>query len=138
QCLGCGEVKPLAMYHRSSAEPDGHRSRCKTCRQTESRTWYLNNRERIIAYQASRLRTNPGHEHAMMRRARQRRLEEYRAADRARYWQTRDQRLAYYKLAHVREIMRANAQRQRARRRGMITERISSEDWRRLQQSYVQ
>ncbi|EFF90159.1 recombination endonuclease VII subfamily [Streptomyces sp. e14] len=36
-CLGCGQVKPHADWHRRASSPDGLASRCRECRASDSR-----------------------------------------------------------------------------------------------------
>jgi hypothetical protein len=44
-CVRCQETTPLSDYHRQSSKPDGYRSVCKHCRQSDSATYYNQNRE---------------------------------------------------------------------------------------------
>jgi len=40
QCTKCNENKPIIDFHKSKQSKDGLKSSCKTCRRTESTTWY--------------------------------------------------------------------------------------------------
>jgi len=56
-CSGCGELKPLALYHKQASVLDGHASRCKACVHestvarydpARSRVYYLGRRAELL------------------------------------------------------------------------------------------
>ena len=49
-CADCGELKPLADYHRDARRPDGRVRQCKPCRKVYRARWYAANRAGQIAY----------------------------------------------------------------------------------------
>lgn len=48
-CRICGEIKPLASFHRASDMRDGHRNECKACFRALSRARYRRDPGRSIA-----------------------------------------------------------------------------------------
>ena len=45
-CSKCKEVKDLSEFHNSSTSSDGKKAACKSCRNSESKEWNLENKER--------------------------------------------------------------------------------------------
>jgi len=54
-CTKCGIEKELDEFHASMVSKDGHKSRCKLCRNKENLIWAKNNSEKIKAWR----RANP-------------------------------------------------------------------------------
>lgn len=84
-CKRCNEEKPITVFSRNRAKPDGLHYNCKPCDTAKARAWYEKNAEKAIKANKQR---------------RQQNLEEARAKDRALYSQHKDeikkQRRAYY------------------------------------------
>jgi hypothetical protein len=45
RCAGCGEIKALDAFHRSASGNAGRASRCKVCRNQETREYVARRRE---------------------------------------------------------------------------------------------
>ena len=82
RCTGCGEVKPLVEFHKSTHGELGRASRCNSCRAQAARASYLENRKEVVK---------------QCREYRERKAEEIRSKSRAR---NRD------RAAEFREYMR--------------------------------
>lgn len=58
-CTKCGQVKPLAEFHRKPSAGDGCTSKCKVCRNQESLAWHWANREKHLAMNKARYEGDP-------------------------------------------------------------------------------
>lgn len=58
ECSKCGKDKPLSEYYRRADSPDGYRSYCKQCKNTQQKKWDKNNEERLREYKRSYYREN--------------------------------------------------------------------------------
>lgn len=52
RCAKCGQTKTLSEFHRSVSSRDGRASRCKECRNKESRDYVLRRHQADIAAEA--------------------------------------------------------------------------------------
>jgi 5-methylcytosine-specific restriction endonuclease McrA len=82
-CNKCGETKPLSSFHRDRSRTDGRHPWCAVCTRARRNTWYAENREANLAYQADWREDNKERKAASDRAYREANLEERRAHDRA-------------------------------------------------------
>jgi hypothetical protein len=47
-CTKCNEIKSLTEFHRDKSRKDGLANRCKSCVIAHVKTYYVNNREKVI------------------------------------------------------------------------------------------
>lgn len=47
-CTKCKEGKPLDQFHKQRAQPDGHKSICRTCAKVYKRQWYERNKQIVL------------------------------------------------------------------------------------------
>ena len=48
-CSRCEILKPLTGFHKRSATPDGYYNTCKECRKTDTKKYYIENKDLINA-----------------------------------------------------------------------------------------
>ena len=52
KCGKCGQMLPLAEFHKSTKASDGHQSWCKACNREKTNEWRARNREHVNKYAA--------------------------------------------------------------------------------------
>lgn len=60
-CIKCNVTKSIDHFYKSKDYKDGHRNDCSECCGKRSKKHYQDNREKRLAYQASRYRANSGY-----------------------------------------------------------------------------
>lgn len=50
RCIQCSQEKPKTEFYRDANSADGHRSNCKTCKNTRTAQWREANRDKYNAY----------------------------------------------------------------------------------------
>lgn len=73
-CIGCGCQKPLTEFYAHKGAKDGRQSRCKACWQARTEAWIAAHPEQHKAKSLARVK-----------RYQEKRLDDVRAAERARY-----------------------------------------------------
>lgn len=116
RCVRCGEEKPLAEFPRNRTSKDGHHHYCKTCKNEFARGSYQRHREHALAYQEQYRAEHPEKSSEVKRKSRLKKLDLYKARDRAHYDANREQILAYSRRYHKQDRQQ-NPDKYRARAR---------------------
>jgi 5-methylcytosine-specific restriction endonuclease McrA len=58
ECRTCGEFKSFAEFHKDKRQPDGHVSKCKTCRNERMKQYYEENKEDVLQRNAQYVEKN--------------------------------------------------------------------------------
>ena len=71
-CTGCEQTKALTGFSKNCRARDGLNSRCKVCKNANSKKWAQNNRDKYNATQRMWSKNNPEKRRASVRKSRQR------------------------------------------------------------------
>lgn len=100
RCVRCGVEKPLTDFHRLRSSKDGHHHYCRSCKSEHARASYQRNRDHILAYQARYRAEHPDKVAEVKRQSRLKKIDAYKAQERAYYRANREKRIAYSRRYH--------------------------------------
>lgn len=147
-CKYCGKWKPLSEYYRNTQRPGGLMYKCKDCSKEYNRRWreknyekmmerhreyYLENLDKIRAYDKKRYWDNREEILAKSARYRAAHVDERKAYDKKRYWANKDELNAKTKAyrdankEHARALARATYHRNKAHRSKQVRERYNAD-----------
>ena len=70
-CTKCQQLKPLLMFSRNKARPDGYCYQCKSCDRDKNKKYYWENKEKVATRQLSYNQENKEKRRAMSKRYRE-------------------------------------------------------------------
>lgn len=147
-CKYCEKWKPLSEYYRNTQRPGGLMYKCKDCAKEYNRRWreknhermmrrqreyYLENLDKIRAYDKERYWANRDEVLARCARYRATHVDERKAYNKKRYWANKDELNAKTKAyrdankEHVRALARATYHRNKAHRSKQVRERYHAD-----------
>lgn len=98
-CSECNLRLPITDFHKDKNATDGYRSKCKKCRITKVKKWYLENQKRQSGREKARRRSNP---------------EKYAEKEALRYEKDREKRIALAtEHSHLRKARKKKAKTER-------------------------
>lgn len=96
KCSKCGEAKPPSEFHKCAKSSDGLANKCKPCKAEYKRAEYIKSRETCLARTAKYRAANPERVSLAKKAARLKKIDHYKAKEKAAYWNNREAALAYF------------------------------------------
>ncbi|WNI28612.1 HNH endonuclease [Streptomyces sp. ITFR-6] len=108
-CSTCGESKHSTDYYKDTRKKDGLYPSCKSCHNSRTATWSLNNRDRVNERSRERYADDPERFRKALRDSREARRDEYRAWARGNYREDPERHRARHRKWYRENVEHARA-----------------------------